>query len=54
VIPVADISAQSFDILLDYVYTGKLSVDVTNVKQVADAAEKLKISTLLRACGDFQ
>lgn len=48
-----DVDFESFQYLLDYIYTGRLTVPGPDVKGVYKAAVKLKIADAARTCSQF-
>ncbi|XP_067950824.1 influenza virus NS1A-binding protein-like [Watersipora subatra] len=50
---VKDISPESFQVLLDYAYTGSLKLNELTVKDVFEAAVKLKFQGVVTACSAY-
>ncbi|XP_068238775.1 gigaxonin-like [Palaemon carinicauda] len=44
--PVLDITVESFEIILDYIYTGKMSLDNDNIQDVLQASDLLLMNDL--------
>ena len=53
VIPIEDVSESSLKQLLDYMYTGSLRIDASNVLDLYKAAEKLEVKDALKLCAEF-
>ncbi|XP_036359030.1 uncharacterized protein LOC118763563, partial [Octopus sinensis] len=48
-----DIDPDTFQNLLDYVYTGKINIDVCNITSISMAAQKLEMDSVLNLCRNF-
>ncbi|XP_014781070.1 uncharacterized protein LOC106876854 [Octopus bimaculoides] len=48
-----DIDPDTFQNLLDYVYTGKINIDVCNITAISMAAQKLEMDSVLKLCRNF-
>lgn len=48
-----DIDPDTFQHLLDYVYTGKINIDVCNISSISMAAHKLEMDNVLKLCRNF-
>lgn len=53
VIPVSDVTPQTFKSLLNFLYCDEASVDATNVKQLLYAAKKYAVKGLVDRCLDY-
>ncbi|XP_078741371.1 actin-binding protein IPP [Lampetra fluviatilis] len=52
-VQIGGIDAETFEILLNYVYTGSLKLSESNVQDVAIAADMLSLAGVVRICSDF-
>ncbi|XP_064115334.1 gigaxonin-like isoform X2 [Macrobrachium nipponense] len=48
--PVLDITVQSFEIILNYIYTGKISLDNDNIQDILQASDLLLMNDLKELC----
>ncbi|XP_076001076.1 actin-binding protein IPP isoform X1 [Genypterus blacodes] len=47
------VEADVFEVLLDFIYTGMISVTVENVQELMVAADMLQLSEVVSICGEF-
>ncbi|XP_076828453.1 actin-binding protein IPP [Brachyhypopomus gauderio] len=50
---IAGVEAHVFEVLLEFIYTGSISVSVENVQELMVAADMLQLSEVVAICGEF-
>ncbi|XP_035375769.1 actin-binding protein IPP isoform X2 [Electrophorus electricus] len=49
----AGVEAEVFEVLLEFIYTGSIDVNVENVQELMVAADMLQLSEVVAICGEF-
>ncbi|XP_061588919.1 actin-binding protein IPP isoform X2 [Cololabis saira] len=52
-IQIIGVGTEIFEILLDFIYTGTISVTVENVQEIMIAADMLQLNEVVSICGEF-
>ncbi|XP_074651691.1 kelch-like protein 31 [Tubulanus polymorphus] len=52
-VTLSDISSGAFQAILESIYSGKIHVDVNNITEILDAANKLKVLPIIKVCERF-
>uniref|UniRef100_A0A1A7Y765 Intracisternal A particle-promoted polypeptide n=1 Tax=Iconisemion striatum TaxID=60296 RepID=A0A1A7Y765_9TELE len=53
VVQIIGVDTEVFEILLDFIYTGTISVTVENVQELMVAADMLQLNEVVSICGEF-
>ncbi|MEE6495170.1 hypothetical protein FKM82_001971 [Ascaphus truei] len=53
VVQIQGVESRSFEVLLDFIYTGSLNISAENVQELMTAADMLQLSHVVELCCDF-